>query len=106
MPATGRRISPSAVIRSGTSEANVAAHQWRGTDELDVEQPADQAPAFADLEHVAKSLGGDQSGLRTLALEQRVRGDGGAVHERDDGSVLDTERFERIQHATPLLTGE
>ena len=36
-------------------------------------------PQGADLQHVAEALGGDQADARALALEDRVRRDGGAV---------------------------
>src|SRR5690606_25916031 len=76
------------------------------TRELDVEQAADQALGAADLDDVAEALGRDDARLRALALEQRVGGDGRAVHEGGDVGVVDAELGERFEHAAPLAAGD
>ena len=83
-------------------QAPVPRHQRPGAHELDVEQPADQPSGAADLDGVAEPFGGHQRGLRALAFEQRVGGDGGAVHEDPDRRAVDAELGERVQHAAPL----
>ncbi len=49
----------------------------------------------ADLQDVAKALGGDQAGARTLVLQDRVRGDRGAVPDLLDVVALDAELLEQ-----------
>ena len=43
----------------------------------------------ADLQHVAKALGGDQADARALVLEDRVGGDRGAVADLLDGAAVE-----------------
>ena len=58
-------------------DPQMARHQDRRLLPGHVVEP--RHPKRADLEHVAEALGRDQAGARALALEDRVRGHGGAV---------------------------
>ena len=61
----------------------MAGDQRLGQD--DVEVVLVVAALVAHREHVAEALGGDQGGTGAFALDHRVGGEGGAVHE--DGDV-------------------
>ena len=63
-------------------KAQLARHQRRR--QLEVEVVVLVALLVAHLEHVAKALGGDERGARALALDQRVGGERGAVHQDAD----------------------
>jgi len=66
--------------------SQMARHERRGrVDEQVVHVVAALVP---DLERVAKALGGEQSRPRALALDQRVRGQRGAVNDRADAAGI------------------
>ncbi len=56
----------------------------------------------ADLDHVEEAAGGDEADARALALQHRVGGDGGAVHEAGNRSgrepPLRLHALERREH--------
>jgi len=56
-------------------------HHWR---ERSFQAPCGGPVAAAHLQHVAKAFGGDDAGLRALALQQGIGADGRAVHDRLD----------------------
>ena len=66
----------------GHRQAQMAGHQRLGQD--DVEVVLVVAALVAHRQHVAKPLGGDQGRSGTLALDQRVGGQRGAVHDQRD----------------------
>ena len=70
----------------GHFQAQVARHQRRGLVGLQVVQVGAFLPT--DLQQVAKTLGGDQPGLHTAMLDQRVGRDGRAVAEVADRARL------------------
>ncbi len=55
--------------------------------------------AAADLQHVAKALGGDEADLGALALGQRVDHHGGAVGEKIQRRDVDLGLFEHGEDA-------
>ena len=61
--------------------------------------------APAELQHVPEPSGGDQTGCRQLAFQQRVGGGGGAVHQQVQGSEIDPGLFQRFQHPERLVVG-
>ena len=79
----------------------MAGHQGhRGIDEEVVHVVA----AFAaDLERVAESRGGEQSGARALALDEGIGGEGGAVDEAPNASRRRARFLQEGEHA--LLHG-
>ena len=66
----------------GHAEAQVARHQRLGP--LHVDVVLLEAVLPGDLEGIAEALGGDQRGVRALALDQRVGGERRAVHDEAD----------------------
>ena len=77
-----RRVDP--LVHHG---AEVALDQRRRLLPREVVEPGH--PQVADLQHVAEALRADQPGARALALQQRVAGDGGAVHDLGDVGAVD-----------------
>ena len=66
----------------GHREAQLARHQGRRLDDVDVVLV--EAALVGDLDHVAEAVGGDQGGLGAFALDDGVGGERGAVHEQAD----------------------
>ena len=70
-------------------ESQMPGHERRIAARLEVEQ---MGPGVAaDLQDVPESFGRDQARFRTLAFDQRVGGDRGAVHEVAGGGEVDTQ---------------
>ena len=61
--------------------------------------------AAAELQHVPEAAGGDQSGDRELAFQQRVGGGGGAVHQQVQRRQVDPGLLQCIQHPERLVGG-
>ena len=82
-------------------QPQVARHQHRRVRRAVV--PGIGPVAAADLEAVAKTLGGEHAGARALALEQDVGGHRGAVHEQRTPAEqhLDRHAAVRGEHAKP-----
>ena len=67
--------------------------------------PAARPGAPAELEGIAESAGCHQPALRALALQDRVGGDGGAVHDGLDGRGRGTARVDSRHEAFGLCAG-
>jgi len=78
-------------------QAPAARHQ--GLRQLDVEVVLVVAALIAQREHVAEALGGEQRGLRPLALDQRVGGEGRAVDDQRDVGGRQCGAGQRHAHA-------
>ena len=78
----GNDHPPLRVHALGDVEAELARDQRL---EAAGQAPAVRPGAPAELERVAEPAGGDETALRSLALQDRVGGDGGAVHDGLDG---------------------
>ena len=87
----------------GDFQAAISRHDGGGALPIGFEQAADEAPPLADLEDVAKALRRHQGGGRAVALEQRIGGNRGAVHEGENRLCLDAQRRQGVQHPPPLL---
>ena len=61
-------------------QAQPARHQRRR--QIDIEVVLLEAVLVADLDHVAKTFGGEQRGLGALPLDQRIGGERGAVDDQ------------------------
>ena len=69
------------------------------------ETPSAGPGAPAELEGVAESAGGDEPALRALAFQDRVGGDGGAVHDGLDRCGGRTARIDTRHEAVGLRAG-
>ena len=81
----------------GHGEAERARHQRLGL--LDEDVVLLEAVLLRHLDRIAEALGGDQCGLRALALDDGVGGEGRAVHDQADLAGLDLGKLQRAQHA-------
>ena len=93
---------PLRVHALGHVEAQLARYQRF---EAAGQTPAVRPGAPAELQRVAEPAGGDQSALRALALQDRVGGDGGAVHDGLDGRGRRAARIDARHEALGLRTG-
>ena len=75
----GRQHVPVPVEPFPDLEAQVPLHQRRGL--LPAEIVGERNPDAAKLQHVAEAFGGDEGGASPQALQDRVGGDGGRVHD-------------------------
>ena len=78
-PSRGCQHVPVPVEPFPDLEAQVPLHQRRGL--LPAEIVGERDPDAAKLQHVAEALGGDEGGASPPALQDRVGGDGGRVHD-------------------------
>ena len=88
-------------------EAEIARHQRGRLFEVDV---VERRPDLsADLQHVAEALGRDERGARGLAFDQRVGGDGGAVHQVGNGVRSDVsirqDALDRVEESAGGIGG-
>ena len=91
------RTPPLASVRSGTVKRKRARHQRLGL--LDEDVVLLEAVLLRHLDRIAEALGGDQRGLRALALDDGVGGERRAVHDQADLAGLDLAELQRPQHA-------
>ena len=94
---TGVSSVPSASMRSGDREHAIARDEGRGTRCQEIEHVG--GAQARELQHVAEALGDEQPELQTLALEDGVDADGGAVREVGDVGRPDAIAAADLPHA-------
>ena len=85
------------VHAAGQLAAQMARHEGRRLHVIEVEEIG--PVAARDLEHVAKATGGDEPGMCTLALGQRIDDHRGAVRHEGDLGECEAALVEHVEHA-------